>query len=285
MKAIITLATIFAVSVNLFGQQYESFFGTNNTVTSIAQEAIDAIINYSVEINPLNTKIINGKEYIDLKTGAYLRQNLNNDKLYYLQEGTSNKEFLIADLSLTVGDTFNISRPTGDSIAVVTNVITENGRKKIITDFEINFDTITYNLSFIEGVGTNAGYFFPLNFSDPFSAGNSILLCTQKDDEYVYLNSELNGDCNYQSNVGINTTTLNHSKIIYNRSNSVLNINLSSENSGLIYISNMKGNCLKYYSFKNLSHLKIETKNLQKGCYILNILTEQQNISSKFIKI
>ncbi|MDD4374374.1 MAG: hypothetical protein PHG67_10690 [Bacteroidales bacterium] len=102
-----------------------------------------------------------------------LREDPNTGKLWY--KNTYNNERLLVDMSLTVGDTFEVFT---NEWSTVEDVYYLDGRK--IIQFDLYSNLWKENLLFIEGVGRNIGLWYGdyLNYTS----------CKYDNDQLVYVN-------------------------------------------------------------------------------------------------
>ena len=110
----------------VYGQQYISCFGdTHSKWTEIVQNEYPM----SWELEVIGDTTINNLKYKDIIWGYALRQDSTNSKLYMLNY-ESNEEYVIMDLNLAKGDSFELKNPYLETkYIVVDSVYSENGRK------------------------------------------------------------------------------------------------------------------------------------------------------------
>jgi len=117
---------------------------------------------------------------VTIDSTIYTKVNLVSSLIGYLREDTisgkawfwgvnDSAEYLIMNLSLSVGDTFYVKMNyyPGPSNAIVTNIDTIDGRKIVELNYHYGGGFISEELKFIEGVGPNASLFYQINDDMP----------------------------------------------------------------------------------------------------------------------
>ena len=132
---------------------------------------------------------------------GFLREDTTSGKAWYFMNIDTN-ERLIVDMGLTLDDTFMIYSPFLTGAAIVDSVYTISGRKHIRLNIYVEFSNDT-KLTFIEGIGTNAGIDYQTDYIDKSAA---FLLCSHKNGSKVYQNSYpiFKDLCFYYQTMGIN---------------------------------------------------------------------------------
>ena len=183
---------------------YQSFFGNDSTTVNLYTVITDGDWNSTFTIRNKDTITINDNSYyfveprhVEYEYGyktywytdetIYFREEQENGRLYlYIKNDNLEKELLLCDMSLNIGDTFTL--PSFNYYLqheiVVENVRYEGGKKIIEFGDFWEGDLVIDNLMFIEGV-------FPMVMSDFYDATFSELICQHKDDEFLYENPEL----------------------------------------------------------------------------------------------
>lgn len=176
-KILFTLAIICS-TIAANAQVYQSIFGQNSTEWSVwycqldQSLVVDKVVGADVTFNGLQYKEVgvveNGTPNFAMYNGGTkaggLREDTNTGKVWFYAMTTTfmgqsdTLEYLVMDLSLTLGDTFWVFEDyNNDSVpAIVDSVYMVNGAKHIRLDYE----TVTSAMTpiFIEGVGTNLGF-------------------------------------------------------------------------------------------------------------------------------
>lgn len=182
---------------------YQSFFGNDSTTINLHTIIIDGNWNSTFTICNKDTITINDNSYyfveprhVEYEYGyktywytdetIYFREEQENGRLYlYIKNDNLEKELLLCDMSLNIGDTFTLPSFNDYLYEIVVENVRYEGGKKIIEfgDFwegELEID----NLMFIEGV-------FPMVMPNIYHNIFSELICQHKDDEFLYENPEL----------------------------------------------------------------------------------------------
>ena len=111
---------------------------------------------------------------IDTTLVGYLREDTVLGKTWF-RGSSDTAEYLIMDLTLNLGDTFNLKMTFNSTVsASVIWIDTIGGRKRILFNYSIGTGFISENFSFIEGVGPNASVLYAIDDPTPvFDATNS----------------------------------------------------------------------------------------------------------------
>lgn len=293
MKKILFIKLIVLISaLNVWPQGYQSVFDKDTTMWYQAREAIDRIDH--IEIKALSDTIINAKDYKKLDVKGIL-----DDSKFFLREDTTlgkvwiydlenHMEFLTMDLSLNKGDTFrirNIIYEGQDSVAIVDSVYNIDNKKHIRLDYGIQIHNTKDKLTFIEGIGPNAGLIYQLSTLDDNNPYSQVLLCVYKDTIRVYRDEKYsNENCAFNGNVSINNTLPVDDFSVY--PNPVFDFFCFSNpfnTHGILEIYNIKGMLLKTYNIEASSQTIINTSAYQKGLYILLFKDNEILISKKKI--
>lgn len=190
MKKIKLYVVLFVLSV-LSGnaQTYKSVLGNDTVRWSIATNTYGgrviewmsipydkATVNEKTyyTIRPYHTSFVENGQSVDFldsiwrnyKPSAfwadkfYLRESDNFSKLF-LFDKNNNKEHIVADFNLIIGDTINFKPPRykyESNYPIVDSVYYKNGKKHI--QFNAYDELNNVKLTFIESIGTNAGLFY-----------------------------------------------------------------------------------------------------------------------------
>ncbi len=138
---------------------------------------------------------------------AYIREDTLSGQLYFL-ESLNEEEYLVCDMSLSIGDTFYSKTEWHDEyVAMVVDSISYSynhdktiyfNSNKMVEDI-FNLDYAKVPICFMEGIGscfgpTGYGAYYPIGTFDanwPQIEGyRYILLCTEKDDTVAYMAME-----------------------------------------------------------------------------------------------
>lgn len=200
--------TLLITSLTTWGQSYESIFGIDSTEWEIPFCNLDqGVIVHQIS---LEDTLINGLTYKKVGTkygltidyslygsisssNGFLREDTATGKMWFLavtdQGGSVDTiAYLVADLSLAIGDTFVVHHPYAmDSTIVVDTVYYQAGRKYVQFNYTdpSGAQASSAQLTFIEGIGTNWGWNYMHN-------GLNLCRClhsSTKDGTQVYYNS------------------------------------------------------------------------------------------------
>jgi hypothetical protein len=320
MKKIYYVFILFVVLVNNSTAQesYQSFFGNTttyrifSTITSKSKEANPLLLAYGgtfgYSFNRNDTIGINQNLYYYISRGVdtiFIREDTLFGKIfrYFSQQ---EKEAVICDMSLNVGDTFQF--PLIDSFqssynsfyheagekTIVDSISYINGQKIIYlsspqyTHFyhsSVYYESIGINLTFMEGIGPSYGPFGFIN-GYGYEPYLGVLLCVVKDDTLAYMTSDTLG-C-YQAGAGIPEIIGSNEIIsIYpNPAQDQIIINILKEElrNGTMEILNMMGSRICQVKVDD-AITKINIQNLSPGIYLVKYCYNQKFIISKFIKL
>lgn len=257
-------------SHTFFGQSYQSIFGQDSTQWNINHIIPDYI--YTDILLAKGDTIINQTDYKKLSINneyqGCLREDVNTGKLWFLSWNGS--EYLIMDLSLEKGDSFDLICYQ-DTIQIHIDSVTNiEGRKVLISDFVLDSFYENEKLRFIEGVGPTNGIFLASHFG--YYPSESYLLCSYLNSELNYSNELFNGECNILE-VGISDININHEIKIYpNPIKDIVYFDFNNYPSDFkaILIFDLFGN-LKYKEFINESLVEINLNSFGKGIYFYKI--------------
>jgi len=203
-----------------------------------------------------------GEVYEDTITG----------KIWYRYHD-SGEEKLIMDMSLSVGDTFQIAPGVWNT---VDSVFYQGGRKIIRFDLQTKWDE---PVLFIEGVGPNISLFYPIvDYDGNYAA------CKYDLDNLVYVNNNPNFINCEPKPVGISDEPeFARIRIYPNPASSELNVELpgNSQTNVKLILSDFTGRILKQRQFSG-SKQTISLTDLKSGIYFVSITTRQQ-YHSQFI--
>lgn len=191
-KALLLLLLVAAGGAK--GQGYQSYFGADSTRLNLYMECIDYDPTVYLVIFSADTVHVNGQNYLQgIPQGVfadffydeefYFREDMATGRLYRYFPRHDEVEVLLCDMSLEVGDTFNVSDQWGTHSLVVGSVSFENERKVI--HFENTYGYMI-GLAFHEGVFPS---YYPIGFMDYFGC-DSYLLCEYRDGEQIFDNPE-----------------------------------------------------------------------------------------------
>ncbi|HNW96961.1 MAG TPA: T9SS type A sorting domain-containing protein [Bacteroidales bacterium] len=285
------------ISINLFSQPYESIYGKKSTEWAIFSEGFTTYETNTFTIccdTTINSKpynkivLINSNNCLSPQRCYFISEDTTSGKVWFYDSGLE-KEYLVMDLSLNIGDTFKLNPyafyPQADSIAIVDSVYSKNGNKIIRINYLNHLPANQEKLTFIEGVGPNFSVLFQANYyiyNPPRQ-----LLCASKDGKYVYKNkiniSSFEDTCFYVI-VNIKETNVNTQiKTFPNPLKEELNINFSEPYEGDFIIYNSLGCIEKNESLKNTLNYRTDIRTLKKGIYYIQFLNNKISIIKKIV--
>jgi len=315
--------------VSSFGQPYQSIFGKEKTVFHIVTPITCYDPNPNqlgcVQTNPFETTskdtiTINGLFYQIFNPSSYnwewgygfVREDTMTGKIYrYIPD--LKEEFLICDMTLNVGDTFqlpNISEPYPPFSdywyweqgynAIVKQIDTVESRK-IIEFYPISDDIYSffYNerigymgvthrefniyLKFIEGIGPIYGPFGPLNRYMSHERKLGAVLCVYRDDSLYYMTSELLG-CS-QDYVKIDESESPMIRISPNPVHDFVSMEvMDNMMGGKLFILNSVG-MVVYQGYVSQNPIELNVSHLSAGFYSVLYETSKERTVSKFVKM
>lgn len=197
------LLMLLAVTGTVKAQSYQSYFGADSTRLNVYMVCIDYDPTIYLVINSADTVQVNGQKYLQgFPQGSfadffyyeefYFREDTGTGRLYRYFPMHDEEEVLLCDMSLEVGDSFNVSDQWGTHTVVVESVSIENERKVIV--FENTYGYMD-GLAFYEGVFPS---YYPIGFMDYWGC-DSYLLCEYIDGEQVFDNPEFDACYLYYS--------------------------------------------------------------------------------------
>ncbi len=260
----------------VYGQQYISCFGdTHSKWTEIVQNEYPM----SWELEVIGDTTINNLKYKDIIWGYALRQDSTNSKLYMLNY-ESNEEYVIMDLNLAKGDSFELKNPYLETkYIVVDSVYSENGRKIIQLNYSKVFVYNTYDyekFKFIEGIGSNMGitYQFNFMFDHPY------LLCYQNDT--VSYRSPFFESCDYVYDVGLSDSQYQNYKITNTVTHDFVKIQVFDNECYTLTVLDLNGKVISNTKIIENETI-IDMRLFQQGIYLFKLIDSSGMISSQKI--
>ncbi len=268
--------------------QFESIFGEINTKWEILTGFCDSWCSNTFTIT--GDTLINSNVYkitTDNSQLVFLREDTLLGKVWYY-DSDQNNEYLLMDLNLSVGDTFEIFNDisTQTEYYSVDSVYYFNNKKHIRL---LNFTNLCtpndFQIVFIEGVGSSSG----LTYKNQ-SYKNQIVLCQTKNvvtdsiyNHYFQGYFSFLGTCDYCVSRTTELFTPTDFTIFPNPF--IDRINLSSNHYSINYeIYDVVGRLIKSEN-TNERVYTVNTEDLQEGVYILVLKHENRIlVSRKLIK-
>lgn len=251
----------------------------------------DTIINSQKYVKIKKTEIpaINNVTLYPTYTGA-IRQDTLNKKIYIVLSD-STTERILYDFSLQVGDTVNsvlhdlaanecapLSAFNVEIISSIDSILINGNYHKV---FNIQ-GSCTYNLSYIEGVGSNYGLIFP-NASSGIK--QSYLTCTKVNGQTYFPYST--ASCTLPGPVSVTNFNINKTIEIYpNPSNDKINIiipDMEKSTTSKMTLLSPIGQILITEKINNQKNV-MNISSLPKGFYILTISVNENTFTKKIIK-
>jgi hypothetical protein len=323
-RNLILSAVVFLCSMQVFGQGYQSFFGTRTTNYHIftpmtcytSEKDSTNLLGCGVTSEYLITKedtiMVGDTIYYNTpdrypNNNIFIREDTVSGQLFrYIKE--FNREFLICDMSLNTGDTFRLPkcndcpdsheyylnysyREEGEEI-VVDSIVYINGKKVIYFSGMIESNYYHY----YDGFDYYRRYFF-LTFIEgvgptygPFGYvynGErllSVLLCVEKDDTLTHITSPELG-C-YQFGVSIEKIETNPFRLYPTPANDKIHLELNGEEfvNGAVRIIDPVGQIVYNNVLMSIKEI-IPIAHLSSGIYVLQYTFNKQTFQTKFLKI
>ncbi len=290
MRSLFRLLSILLILTGsrMSAQAYESLFGSISTSWDIAIGYCDAVTTESGFV--IGDTIINAKTYKILGGfqgfsgfAGYIREDTLQGKAWFYNE-YQKQEYLAMDLNLSVGDTFNIYDYGNTAHPyLVDSVYSLNNRKHVRLNVSISICTSIEQITFIEGVGTNAGLFFQGNYFDPIP---NYMLCQHKNGSQVASNLLYPDTC-FLHVVHLPELKFSDNKlqVFPNPAHEELNIELNMVigSSTRLSVYNELGERI-FSTAVSQKRLKIDIARLPSGIYTIVIGDSYSFVSGMFIK-
>jgi len=204
-----------------------------------------------------------------------IREELNTGRLWY-KRPSHDSEILIMDMTLALGDTFEID---AGHWVMVDSVFYLDNRKVIRFDMDSGWDE---KIMFIEGVGPNISIIYRYDGYSTFYAS-----CKYQDNELIYVNdNNAYFEGCQPSTVGINNLVLEPDiKISPNPARDELNISLPDnfQDCQTISIFDLSGRLLLQEVHCG-NEFRVNVRNLKPGLYFLKVVSQRGAFESKFVK-
>lgn len=292
MRTIVIILLALLISLLNFGQgNYKSFIHSGLTKwlyyspqDGCSMDEVDAygdtIINQTTYKKLWDIYFVPQSPYINVNqqwrdytqftglTNTFIRQSSDSSKLYLL-DGTTNEEYLIADMNLTVGDEF-IFPKLGSGTVV--NIFYKNGLKNI----QFNMNSQWNGLTIIEGVGLNTH--FKSLFTNFGGYPYNYLIC-YSNSSYFFNIHDICG-CVDTENVEIKEDEYN-----INRQSDLVEISFDSMSQLTWEVFDIYGRGILKSNKVNQQSILIPISDLKSGIYLLRIynLENKEYASLKII--
>jgi hypothetical protein len=294
---------LFLISVN--AQNYQSFFGEeethviylHNPGTLCGRSRFLDSLSITTEVVSADGEILKKADHFKYNQteppiSFYYREDLEEGKLWY-RPTIDAEDYLIADLSLEIGDTTDIFSTffEGDDNTVTVSDIVYDGNYKIIY-FETSWQD---EIFFKEGV-------LPMMFTGqvPLPDGfenifTYFTVCVEKDGDQVFRIDEI-WDLDIEDisndwvtcelvdiqNLSNETFDENQYKIYPNPTFDKLNIDIHGNTVNPIELFNTQGKRVMTTSLANSN--QIDVSHLSPGIYFIKLVTDKNSIIYKFVK-
>jgi len=275
----IAIISIF-INLSLFqflsAQNYQQVLKTDSTTWTIAHQEIFGIV-----IDVFHTKTFQDSTYSYVFTNdifypyiGKLRENIDEGKVWFTS-AVSNQEYLIMDMNLQTGDTFEFNSGVYGQVDSVYYL----DKRKVIR-FDLFSSRWDESIKFIEGVGPSNAFSVLSDF-DWF-----YVTCKYDQDvlNYVNNNSYFIGCMPNPTGVELRADGSNQFTIFPNPCSGRLNISDLSFNKSKLSVVDLFGRVLKQFSIENTSEI-IDLSDLTNGVYFLKLEIESSIITKTlFIK-
>jgi len=294
---------------------YQSIFGDSSTTYHVFTSLTCYVTSntgllgcgdtYKYTITYQDTAIFNDTVYYKASDFyIYIREDTNTGRLYRYFPNL-NKEFLTCDMSLNVGDTFQLPKYSEyfrhpeyfhweEGEKIVVDSIAYINNKKIIyfpyiqnsinssTYYDGKFKEYGIRPIFIEGIGPT---YSPFGQASPFSDEDlNVMLCVEKNDTLTFMLNEQLG-C-YQFAVTIKEIENAKIHIFPNPANDYLTLTIDNltDISGDVLIIDIIGHVV-YCKTIHDNTTKINVASFSQGVYTLIFSTKKGKSITKFIKM
>jgi hypothetical protein len=300
MKTIILFFLLGVSTLTTTGQPYKSIFSSDSTswyvyecagdaggtIVYSAYPNLDTIINQKTYFKFFRENIYNPYQIVGLheELCGYVQEDTLTGKYYFMKliDGLY-KEAIFMDLSLAVGDTFNVISDFRFmwTEPVIVDSISFNLGKKVISLSKLFYDcNSSYPIKFIEGIGALNGFYMGEWYEQPEPYS---LMCKIENSDNVFSTvSDLSGDCYRDGGANVNENNLtNNIKVYPIPASKYLNIDITGDNINLEYtIYNSIGKEIQAGQFSsNSQKLKID----ETGLFYLIITDEKFKVLKKVI--
>lgn len=245
---------------NMSAQNYQPVLKTDSTSWTIAHQELFGIVLDVFYTNTFQdstfSHVYSNDLYYPYK--GKLRENAVEGKLWFTQ-ADSNVEYLIMDMSLQIGDTFEIKPGLWSQVDSIYYL----DEKKVI-QFDLFSSRWNEPIRFIEGAGPNN------NFSVTYDFDWFYMTCKYDHDilDYVNQNSLFIGCMPDPTGVKEKFDLKNEITFYPNPCSGTLNINISNFNMTKISIIDLYGRVLNQIYLQNASSL-INLNDLTNGVYFI----------------
>lgn len=266
-------------------EQYKSILNNGMARWSILFEVADGFGSYDLIVNENDTLINelsykkiyveyladpfdNNKEWQNhipqeyWELSCYVRESEDASKLY-LWDADKEKETLIFDLDLTLGEKFTLSEFYGSEEITVDSIYIKDELKYVQLNYDCRTFMNTEKLTFIEGVGPNTGITNLWNEYTLVNCFQNDLLFYKNDDYSEY-------QCGWQMKGNkLEETDYKNWNVKIEENTMIISLDINQNIQ--IVISNIHGQQHFKKEFSNLQYLSIPLTNFSNGIYLLTV--------------
>ncbi len=305
MKKIILLLTVICALTKVNSQPYQSIFSKHTSYNVLIQMGNADPYTFTDSIFVCGDTIINGLMYqkftnwfCSIITSPF--NPYSETETFYIREDTTigkvygmdiilNKEILLMDMSLSVGDTFvfqKLNYITGDSLALlVDSVVYVNGKKNIIFKGCQNMNPFQalLKIKFIEGVSpTNSLFAYQRNkVISLWNIEHCVYLLCHHDDNGTVQYAQPYYGCIYD-HVGISEFDANNKlkiNVFQNPASDIITVNIEGfiPKKSTFSIYNILGEKLMFIENIETNIFTIHKNNLSNGVYFYEFKPSKGN--------
>ena len=256
----------------------------------ILSNGISEAIFDGLRCDTASTQALNFSSDTTIRTKIY-KKFTYRDEVYYLREDSSKLisldlgkrvETTLANFGLNICDTFRINNKQDEEVwTIVEDKFVLHDRLHVQTTLPINIchGTGSDYLTFIEGVGTNAGMVYEVNHEEI----NSFLLCHSDMGVVNFRNTIFDGKCD----VDFSSTTNQASEDIFlslfpNPVDHVFHIEFNSDANLVVY--NLAGQALLHSFLQANQPTLIDLSSFNAGIYMARVTSHQHTSTHPIIK-
>lgn len=270
-------------SNNGTAQNYKSIFDSipeNTTWDIVLMGYCYAVCSDSFDI--IGDSIINAETYQELGGLGFLREDTIAGKTWYYDPIWS-EEYLVMDLSLTVGDTFYLYDYNNNPyITIVDSVEIITGIKHVWLHEQGFICGLSYPLEFVEGSGPNFGFHYQRSFF--LSTINTFMLCQHKGGVKT-LGNTLFFDACYVCVGGLKETNNERIQLFPSPANDVLNVLFAGElQQATLCVFDQFGRLQFEVPDWNNQQQIVNIASLKPGIYFVSIKDKELESVKRFVK-
>jgi hypothetical protein len=277
-KKIQICAITLLIALCSYGQPYEPVISTDSTSWDIAWKELFGNVMGSLYSVSNKDSIYNDLYFLGFYSNAEyvgkIREDVNTGKIWYTPPDYTD-EYLIMDLSLTVGDTFDLPVYNTTIPIEVVDIYYINQRKCIEFDYQTEWDE---PLRFIEGVGRN------IAMCSFWFGEFTYVACKYNAGELAYVNSNPNFIGCELDPTGINTVHSNAVQVYPNPAGERLFVACDGLECHEMTVSIFNVNGMEVYRNIVNANETIDLTTFNKGLYLIQIFYNNHFKNIKLIK-